>query len=103
MNNSLLKDPEYNILITNTIINLETDLSEITDARLSWEYLKMVIRRETVAYSISKHKKRQKEGKDLLDQLQASEAKHSQASGSKEDLISEYRLLKKITKFTNQK
>ena len=55
----------------------------------------MVIRRETVAYSISKHKKRLKEGKYLLEQLQASEAKLSQASGCKEDVISEYNIIKK--------
>ena len=65
LNNALLKDPEYSTMITNTIINLDKDLSEITDKRLSWEYLKMVIRRETITYAIRRSKKRKKEGANL--------------------------------------
>ena len=95
LNNALLKDPEYGSMITNTIINMEKDLVEIDDKRLRWEYLKMVIRRETITYAIARSKKRQKEGKELLEKLQTCEIKLSNDLTNTEDVVNEYNLVKK--------
>ncbi|MEK6264145.1 MAG: hypothetical protein N2B06_05155 [Clostridium sp.] len=95
MNNSLLEEPEYTNLITNIIKKTECDLTHIDDNRLSWEFLKMVIRRETISYSIARNKRRNKEGEELLDKMKECEAKMENSIGSPEDIVNEYGILKK--------
>ena len=56
----------------------------------------MLIRRETITYSIAKNKKRQKEGKELLKQLQDSEVKLANATDGIEEITSECNSIKYI-------
>ena len=95
MNNSLLKEREYTNLIVNTIKKAESDLNKIDDQRLAWEYLKMVLRRETISYAIIRSKKRREEGKILLQKLQECELKLESQELTNDDVITEYNLSKK--------
>ena len=52
VNNSLLEDQAYIDLITTKVADLEPELQEISDDRLAWEFIKMVIRRETISYAV---------------------------------------------------
>ena len=55
----------------------------------------MVIRRETISYSIARNKRRNKEGQELLDKMKECESKMENPIGSPEDIVNEYGILKK--------
>ena len=73
LNNLLLDDNEYVMLIKKVINDLQPDLDVIEDDRLAWEYLKMCVRRETIKYSVRRKKNHDKQRKELIEELQALE------------------------------
>ena len=75
LNNSLLQDQEYVTQIETCIDKHVTDLQAIGDKRLAWEYLKMVVRRESISYSIARAKRRKAEEVNLLNHLRDCEAR----------------------------
>jgi len=89
MNNSLLDDEHYIQKMYTLFINMENDLHSIDDKRLAWEYVKMLIRRETISYSIYKKKVDTAEKSQLLEQIELLETAICDSNTDNEDLVSE--------------
>jgi hypothetical protein len=91
-NNSLLLDEEYTFMIRNLVETNTENLEAIEDERVAWEYLKMIIRRETIRYSINKIKKRNMLKKYLIFEIKRLEKKLTDANN--DDVLSEYENMK---------
>ena len=73
-NNSLLDDKTYCNLIVDLIKKTVIDMVAIDDKRMAWEYLKMIIRRENVSYSIKRSRSNRQFENELLKKLSDLEA-----------------------------
>ena len=56
MNTSLLSDNEYISLVRSTIKHVKTDLINLSNKDIAWDYIKCRIRTESITYSIKKKK-----------------------------------------------
>jgi len=95
MNNSLLKEARYIRCIRDLLTNLQADLYLIDDDRLTWEYVKMCIRRETIQYSINRKKRLEQERNLLVFELNTLEIKISDSTVINENDVYLYQSLKK--------
>jgi len=89
MNNSLLDDEQYIQKIYTLFVNSQKDFISIDDKRIAWEYAKMLIRRETISYSIYKKKLNTAERSNLLEQIELLEATLSETHTENEDIVTE--------------
>jgi exonuclease III len=74
-NTGLLGDQSYIALIENLLEKLEGENNKDECPRLTWDTLKMILRRETISYSKRKAKHRRKERKKLVKDLEELEEK----------------------------
>jgi exonuclease III len=95
LNNSLLLDEEYVFIIENLIEKHCDEILEIPDPRVGWEYLKMLVRRESIAFSIRKKLNQNREKNFLLFELKDLEKKISETEHPNDDLLTEYTNVKK--------
>ena len=56
MNTSLLSDNEYISLLSSTIKHTKTDLINLSNKDIAWDYIKCRIRTEFITYCIKKKK-----------------------------------------------
>ena len=68
-NNSLLKDKNYLILITESYPIISEKYATIVDKRLRWELIKMEIRNITISFAARKAKEFRKQESDLQKRL----------------------------------
>jgi exonuclease III len=74
-NNSLLHDLEYVNLIKRTITQESISFNEIEDKGLAWDYMKMMIRSDTMFYSGAKNKEKKSHITKLENRLRLLEFK----------------------------
>jgi len=94
MNNSLLEDPEYTEMMSEYLSNYEVPNEKDQDARLSWDVLKMEIRRETVIFSVRRARKIREYRDKLLEDLQQAEINLDKGTLDDEELLQTYNSLK---------
>jgi len=94
-NNTLLKETEYENMIVNLLDRIQNDINDITDERLSWEYVKMCIRRETIRYSVARKKRLDADRNNIMLQLADLETKLAKVQSVDDKLLYEYESVKK--------
>jgi exonuclease III len=92
LNSSLLNDATYVFMIYN-LLEKNCDPVDNEDPKLTWDTLKMKIRRETINYSIRKAKLQKKERKKLKEQLSKLETEISAPNVSR-DTVDLYNVTK---------
>ena len=69
LNSSLLLQPDYIQLITETIESAKRDALNLTDKSLSWDFIKCRVRTESISYAIREKKKNTVKENELHDKL----------------------------------
>ena len=69
MNTSLLSGNEYILLVSSTIKHVKTDLINLSNKDIAWDYIKCRIHTESIIYSIKKKKQSEKLLEKLAEQL----------------------------------
>ena len=95
-NNSLLKDKNYLILITESYPIISEKYANIVDKRLRWELIKMEIRRITISFAARKAKEFHKQESDLQKHLDEIDKSISNSCDNQniEDKVKEFDKLK---------
>ena len=94
MNNSLLQEEEYVNLITQLAVKLVKEEVKDQDPRLTWDVMKMQLRRETIDYSIRRSKKKKKHRAELMEEIQTLERELSETEHPSDELTGNYHSLK---------
>ena len=91
-NVSLLKDPDYVNGFNGWLMELKETYENLEDKALKWDFIKCVLRRETITYCKQKAKKR----KELFVQLSESlsQLESELADNASTDLMQEYQVVK---------
>ena len=95
-NNSLLKDKNYLILITESYPIISEKYANIVDKRLRWEMIKMEIRSITISFAARKAKEFRKQESDLQKRLDEIDKSISNSCDNQniEDKLNEFDKLK---------
>jgi hypothetical protein len=89
-NNSLLKDDNYIAMIESNFENNVYDKELSEDSIVNWDCLKMMIRRDTISYSIRKAKHNKVKREEFAKNLLEAEKAYNDSNGNDKDIEEKY-------------
>lgn len=99
-NSQLLQDKEYTDKINVLFDKLDSELVDMEDKGLKWDYMKCEVRSVTLEYSITKNKKKSENMKKLYNELENLHEKLSESASS--EMLSRYEETKAKIEFIEQ-